>query len=664
MYLSNRPNASQDGERADAQVLERTGRRLRPDVPMPPRKKQKQAPTRRSHRLSPSAASASGGGAGTHPPSAGSLPPSQQAAADAVYHGMLQALAPEDLDFVRNDKIQWPAIRSSTNKTGKPYDKPRKKGDWHTQRSRFIREVFLTMFLNSESDKDTLLDLMFNGVKYDWLLDTARVIRAVQARYKGNTRGKAFTLLFHLCEVKCGAYLAESSFDEAFEQAKMVYVDMQKTPDEPPPADSAHMMAILGCITVVLAGYLISPSTALAAAAVYSAVARARLMKQRAHTALDMGDYMYEGARSLMVAARSLEVDGFVDNDEEPPPLFEETTNSVDLRDITGDELEIAILSAWDDNESIASTLTLPGSSSDDDEAPTDGLACDYSAGCPTKPYTGRDPTPDERRNWEAAATAYYQFLLKNYQNAIETLRLEVFTFLSQDNLDVSKFLGRKSALAKKTSLKKGLEQTRAYFAVATLYGEVGGSYEPERLDWCRAQFTTNFRTLPKSCMFVLVAEEQVTMILRDGNKNGQDVDQDLTAVAPGLAGMLRLWMPHAVSAQPNKSEPFVIFKTENESYGKGFDDSSAYGKAVTRAWVNKKGQSKLGDINPQYDADKEWIKEGEKKVAGLGCGWARTVTGRARRGVVCKEGEQRDDAAAAAQGHSATTERASYRAL
>ena len=322
------------------------------------------------------------------------------------------------MDFVRNDD-RWPAVRTSSNKTGKPYDKPRKKGDWHTQRSRFIKQAYLQMYADSDSDEVALLEKMFNGGKYDWLLDTSRVIHAVQVRYNGNTRAKAFTALFQLCEVKCGAYLAESSFDEAFEQAKAVYVDMQKNYDEPPPTDSAHMMAMLGCITVVLAGYLISPGTALAVAASCSAIARARLVKQRAHTALDAGNY--DEARSLMITAKNLEVDGFVDNDEEPPPLFEETTNSVDLRDITGDELEIAILSAWDDNESIASTLTLP-SSSDDDEAPTDGLACDYSAGCPTKPYAGRDPTPDERRNWEAAATAYYQFLLKNYQNAIETL--------------------------------------------------------------------------------------------------------------------------------------------------------------------------------------------------------------------------------------------------
>ena len=62
---------------------------------------------------------------------------SQQAAADAVYHDYLQGLSKEELDFVRNDG-NWPAIRTSTNKTGAPNDRPRKKGDWHSQRSAFV----------------------------------------------------------------------------------------------------------------------------------------------------------------------------------------------------------------------------------------------------------------------------------------------------------------------------------------------------------------------------------------------------------------------------------------------------------------------------------------------------------------------------------------------
>ena len=480
----------------------------------------------------------------TRPSSAGNLPPSQQAAADAVYHEMLRGLTPEDLDFVRNDD-RWPVIRTSANKTAINYGEARKKGDWSAQRNRFIKQVFLTMSADSERDEAALLDLMFTGGEYDWLKDTARVVGAVQARYKGDTRAKVFTALSQLCELKCGAYLAESCFDEEFKQAKMAYVVMQKTPNGPPPINNSHA-----------------------------------------------------------------DIESLPDEDIESLP--------------------------------VASTLTTPNSG-------------DYNDGCPQKVYAGRDPTLDERREWEIAATEYYQFLQNKYQVAIETLRLDVFTFLSQDNLNISKFLDRHCARAKKTGLKGGLEKTRAYFALASLYGDVGGSYEPERLDWYRAQFATELpEPLPARCMFVHVTEAAVTMVLRDGNKNGQNVNQDLTATTPRLAEMLRLWMHHAASAQPDNAHPFVIFKTENKSYGTSYDNSGAHGKLVARAW-------KVARCNPQDDADKEWANNDKH---GLGCDWARKVTGRARRGVVCKEGEQCDDVAAAAQGHSATTERASYRAL
>ena len=113
--------------------------------------------------------------------------------------------------------------------------------------------------------------------------------------------------------------------------------------------------------------------------------------------------------------------------------------------------------------------------------------------------------------------------------------------------------------------------------------------------------------------------------------------------------------------------DPFVSFKitdvdrmTKTSNYGESFCDNS-YTSLVKRAWVNKKGVPKLGGVNPHDDALKEWEATDRH---GFGCGWARTVTGRARRGVMDKDGEQRDDAAAAAQGHSASTERASYRAM
>ena len=227
--------------------------------------------------------------------------------------------------------------------------------------------------------------------------------------------------------------------------------------------------------------------------------------------------------------------------------------------------------------------------------------------------------------------------------------------FLQQDGLDVSKFVERHNRMAKKTGLKGGLEATRAYFALATLYGDVGGSYEPERLDWYRAQYATELpNPLPAKCMYVHVTETAVTMILRDGNKRGQNVDQNLSQASPQLANMLRLWMPYAASAQADKAHPHVIFQFTSDSYGACYGDGGPYGKLIKRAFDT-------ADMDPQQDADKEWAPNDRR---GLGCDWARKVVGRARRGVVCQDGEKHDDAAAATQGHAPATERSSYRAV
>merc|ERR1712216_353004 len=90
------------------------------------------------------------------------------------------------------------------------------------------------------------------------------------------------------------------------------------------------------------------------------------------------------------------------------------------------------------------------------------------------------------------------------------------------------------------------------------------------------------------------------------------NVDKDLTAECPKLAKMLCLWMPHATSAQPQQDNPFVSFKitdvdrmTKTSNYGESFGDNS-YTSLVKRAWVTKKGDPKLGGINPQDDAVKE----------------------------------------------------------
>ena len=103
--------------------------------------------------------------------------------------------------------------------------------------------------------------------------------------------------------------------------------------------------------------------------------------------------------------------------------------------------------------------------------------------------------------------------------------------------------------------------------------------------------------------------------------------------MSPLLAEMLRLWFPYAASAQPGAAAPHVIFKQEKQSYGTSYD-GNAYQKMVARAW-------KVADVNPQEDAAKE---RQDNDRHGKGCDWARNVIGRARRGVVCQEGEQHDN--------------------
>eukprot|EP01050_Picozoa_sp_SAG11_P023788 SAG11_NODE_4889_length_1732_cov_8.502143_1_plen_155_part_00 len=154
--------------------------------------------------------------------------------------------------------------------------------------------------------------------------------------------------------------------------------------------------------------------------------------------------------------------------------------------------------------------------------------------------------------------------------------------------------------------------------------------------------------------MFVHVTKTAVTMILRDGNKRGQNVDQNLSQASPQLANMLRLWMPYAASAQVDKLYPHVFFQFTSARYGACYDDGGPYGKMIKRAFDT-------ADMNPQQDADKEWARNDRR---GMGCDWARKVVGRARRGVVCQDGEKHDDAAAATQGHAPATERSSYQAV
>eukprot|EP01047_Picozoa_sp_COSAG01_P045597 COSAG01_NODE_4216_length_5230_cov_54.626778_1_plen_381_part_10 len=221
----------------------------------------------------------------------------QQSAADRVYHSYLQELTLEQLDFVRKGG-QWPAIRTSRNKLGAADNKPCKKKDWHAQRSAFITEVFKTMQADADCDEQTVLDNMFDGGNYGWLLDTTAVICAVQKRYT-STRSKAFTALAQLCEVKCGDYLSESCFSEEYRVAKLAYVDAAKNPDTEaaPSRDSTHAMYAITVLVFVFATVMpqwraLAPMAGFAVGGCIMTVARIMETKRaQAHAALEREDY-------------------------------------------------------------------------------------------------------------------------------------------------------------------------------------------------------------------------------------------------------------------------------------------------------------------------------------------------------------------------------------
>ena len=76
--------------------------------------------------------------------------------------------------------------------------------------------------------------------------------------------------------------MVESCFDEEYKTTKLVYVEMQKNPNQAPPMDTSHVMAVVGCVLTGLMGLIVSPGAALAGAAGFSGAARAQAAR-RAH---------------------------------------------------------------------------------------------------------------------------------------------------------------------------------------------------------------------------------------------------------------------------------------------------------------------------------------------------------------------------------------------
>lgn len=291
---------------------------------------------------------------------------------------------------------------------------------------------------------------------------------------------------------------------------------------------------------------------------------------------------------------------------------------------------------ASDDGASVASTLTLP--SSDDEETPDPLCAgpCNDCSHTPACRYTKQ----------------YYQARLIEYQEFVEILRVQATQALDSVTVDVSQWRYKQN---------HAVQAVMRYLGLATMYGDVGGTLEPNRLDWYCAQFVTALPAiLPDRCMYVLVTDASVVVHLRGGNKNYCALTQDISAHSPLLADFLRRWAPLAASAQPDEREPFVLFMHAYEkNYGQPFD-GRAYGKLLERTWTGPTARG-LGAPDPHAHAR---IEPNAKDRHGYGCDWARKVCGRARRGVLEAAAEARAAEGAARQGHTAQTERGQYRTV
>ena len=142
---------------------------------------------------------------------------------DEQYRARLAALTPEDLDFVRHDRV-WPLFYKYSDGGARTAVKPpsvRKKNDATAQKNRNLTNVYIQL-------RGQGLE-MISADRYGWLEETADVIRAVQARWGGKTRKNVFCHLLQLCEVL-------QRLD-----AKAKYVDAWRNPNATPPAQPSTM---------------------------------------------------------------------------------------------------------------------------------------------------------------------------------------------------------------------------------------------------------------------------------------------------------------------------------------------------------------------------------------------------------------------------------------
>jgi hypothetical protein len=525
---------------------------------------------------------------------------SQETASEAFDRTYVANLAAADKNFVLDPTVPWPAIRTKANPMAAPIKKKRRKGVQSNDqnRNRFIVLAFALIFCNS-TDKQLVLGddeqraRLYDDGRYSWIEDTVAVLGALRAHYSNTgSRRQAIMAFRQLCEVL------------QYIETRDIYGNAMDNPDgeELNPAHEephARTPEQVGASTADA-----DPSVELLDSedsndADYYEKIKAGLVYNPL-TAVESTRAPQTGVSPEQMIME--EVQQMQDKQSLSP-----ITSSLDVRVLDANLRRLTIVEgspddtgptacAEDDAASDASTLVLPSS---DDESP--------------------DATAEpDRRTQET-----YQGFLHEYQQYIEQLRLRAMVHLQSETMDVSQWRERKN---------HAIHAVMAYLCLATAYGDLGGTLEPIRLDWCDAKFVAELPArLADHCMYVLVTADRVSVHLRGGHKNNCAVDQNISDTSPLLAEVLRLWMPHAQSAQPDNNEPYVmIMHVEKKSYGQPFA-GRAYGKLLQRTWTGPDSKQ-LAAPDPHADAVEE---ENPADRHGYGCNWARKVVSRARRGVI-----------------------------
>ena len=611
---------------------------------------------------------------------------SQETASEAFERTYIASLAAADKNFVLNPDVPWPTLRTKANPMAEPTHnkKRRRKGVQSNDqnRNRFIVLAFALIFCDSPDKQLVLGDeeqraRLYDDGRYSWIEDTVAVLAALRNHYSNvGSRRQAFMAFRHLCEalqyINTRDIYGNAMDTPDGEELNPAHEEPQETPGTPElprtapmeldnesSSDQDYYHQIMDNLahtdqpmeedqTSDVETEILSPAQMIQE--------EMQLMQQQLYAALGWLIWMFA---VLLLRYRSVD-------EEAPPPACEDITGNSDTDDqpandtpeTTGPEFEHSSASAASaDTPTVCTPTARRAPASNDPDvpasipaaAPASNQDADGAAALLELVHTEDNPSgdqPPDRRTQET-----YQGFLGEYQQYIEQLRLRAMEHLESDTMDVSQWRHRHN---------QAIHAVMAYLCLATMYGDVDATLEPVRLDWCDAKFVTALPTRLADCMYVLVTTDSVSVHLRGGHKNGCDVDRNISETSPLLAEVLRLWMPHAQTAQPENNKPHVMLMHVNQkSYGQPFS-GSAYGKLLNRTWTGPDAKE-LAAPDPHADAKPE---ENPKDRHGYGCDWARKVVSRARRGVIYADQAAADQTAAAAQGHSDETERLQYRTV